>query len=144
MRQERQPLPTHQAAGGILVAGSRVLLERRPAGARVYAACLDIPGGHLEDDETPDQALARELHEELGIELRTLRLATVQDHRDWTSQRLYRHYIYVVGEYDGDLEPRQQQELLWLPVTDAVRQPDINPVTSKALQLCLERRWLEP
>lgn len=46
----------------------RVLMARRPAGKR-HAALWEFPGGKVEPDETPRVALARELREELGIEI---------------------------------------------------------------------------
>jgi 8-oxo-dGTP diphosphatase len=45
----------------------RVLLARRPEGKKM-AGLWEFPGGKLEVGETPEGALARELHEELGIE----------------------------------------------------------------------------
>jgi 8-oxo-dGTP diphosphatase len=48
----------------------RFLLAQRPQG-KVYAGYWEFPGGKVEPGETPLQALARELHEELGIEVTT-------------------------------------------------------------------------
>ena len=45
------------------------LLAQRPAG-KVYAGYWEFPGGKIEAGEAPAAALARELHEELGIEAR--------------------------------------------------------------------------
>lgn len=56
------------AAAVIVRADGDVLLAQRPAG-KAYAGYWEFPGGKLERDETPADALKRELHEELGIDV---------------------------------------------------------------------------
>ncbi len=63
------PVP---AAVAVLTRRGRVLLARRAAAP--YAGTWDLPGGFLEAGETPEQALRRELREELGIRVGRLRL----------------------------------------------------------------------
>ena len=68
--------PTHAAPSRILLVAAaalidregRVLLARRPEGKRL-AGLWEFPGGKIEGLETPEEALARELGEELGIEI---------------------------------------------------------------------------
>jgi len=47
--------------------GNRVLLCHRSASRRWYPDVWDLPGGHVEDGESPGAALVRELREELGV-----------------------------------------------------------------------------
>ena len=54
------------AAAALINDKNEVLLAQRPAGKRL-AGKWEFPGGKLESDESPEQALVRELHEELGI-----------------------------------------------------------------------------
>ena len=61
----------HRVVAGLLRRGDRVLLCHRAAGRRWYPDAWDLPGGHVEDGETPEQALVRELREELGVEVAT-------------------------------------------------------------------------
>lgn len=58
--------PLHVVAGVLRDARGRVLLAQRPQGKQL-AGLWEFPGGKLEPGELPQQALARELHEELGI-----------------------------------------------------------------------------
>ncbi len=58
--------PVDVAVGVLIDAAGRFLLTSRPAG-KVYAGYWEFPGGKLEPGESVEQALARELHEELGI-----------------------------------------------------------------------------
>jgi NAD+ diphosphatase len=63
------PVP---AAGAILMKSGAVLLGRRAAPP--HAGTWDVPGGFLEAGETAEQALRRELREELGIRVGRLKL----------------------------------------------------------------------
>ena len=56
---------------GALVSGRRVLLVHRSAGKRAYPGVWELPGGVVEDGESELEALARELHEELGVDVAT-------------------------------------------------------------------------
>ncbi|HYN40622.1 MAG TPA: (deoxy)nucleoside triphosphate pyrophosphohydrolase [Thermoanaerobaculia bacterium] len=53
---------------GAFVRDGRLLLTQRPE-RDPLAGFWELPGGKVEDDETPEEALAREWHEELGVEV---------------------------------------------------------------------------
>ena len=67
-------------SAAVIVEGARVLLTQRLAGAHL-AGAWEFPGGKVEDGESPAEALARELREEIGVE------ATVGDVVDVTYWR---------------------------------------------------------
>lgn len=54
------------AAAALIDADNRILIQKRPEG-KPHAGFWEFPGGKLEVGETPEQALIRELHEELNI-----------------------------------------------------------------------------
>lgn len=56
---------------GALVRGRRVLLVHRSAHKRAYPGVWELPGGVVEDGESELEALERELHEELGVQVAT-------------------------------------------------------------------------
>ncbi|WP_432492761.1 NUDIX domain-containing protein [Kineococcus gypseus] len=51
----------------VLIEAGRVLLTRRSATRSAYPSCWALPGGYVEDGESEQQALRRELAEELGV-----------------------------------------------------------------------------
>ena len=62
------------AACALVDPDRRVLIAQRPEGKQ-FAGLWEFPGGKVEDGETPEEALIRELREELGIETRSACLA---------------------------------------------------------------------
>ena len=88
----------------------RFLLAQRPPG-KVYAGYWEFPGGKVEAGEPAEQALARELHEELGIEVRAA--------YPWiTREYIYPHghvrlNFYRVLEWAGEPHAREDQAIAW-------------------------------
>jgi 8-oxo-dGTP diphosphatase len=64
---EREKPPVIVSAG-VIVEGARVLLSQRKSGTHL-AGAWEFPGGKVEAGEDPRDALARELREELGIDV---------------------------------------------------------------------------
>jgi 8-oxo-dGTP diphosphatase len=98
------------AAAVIQRADGAFLLARRPAG-KVYAGYWEFPGGKVEAGEPAERALARELHEELGIDVGTA--------YPWIT-RVYayphatvRLNFFRVTAWKGDPHPREDQEIGW-------------------------------
>jgi 8-oxo-dGTP diphosphatase len=65
--------PSLFVVAAILARGDRVLLTRRPPGSS-HAGCWEFPGGKVEAGETPEEAIAREIREELDAEVRPIAL----------------------------------------------------------------------
>lgn len=98
------------AAAVILRADGAYLLAQRPQG-KVYAGWWEFPGGKAERGEPAAQALARELHEELGID--------VQRAYPWLT-RVYayphatvRLNFFRVLAWRGEPHPREDQAIAW-------------------------------
>ena len=115
------------AVGVLLQADGRFLLTSRPEG-KVYAGYWEFPGGKLEAGESVEQALRRELQEELGI---TIGAAQV-----WKTQMvdyppaLVRLHFCKVWDWQGELEMREAQSHAWqtLPVEVVPVLPGTVPV----------------
>jgi len=117
-----------QVAVGVLIRpDGYFLLTTRPAG-KDYAGYWEFPGGKLEQGETVAQALTRELHEELGIE--------VTQCLEWQSECIdYPHalvqlHFYKVLAWQGELQMREGQAFAWqcLPVAVSPLLPGTLPV----------------
>lgn len=93
----------------------RFLLTSRPEG-KVYAGYWEFPGGKLEAGETVEQALQRELHEELGLTIGTAYPWKVEL-MDYPHARVRLHFCKVY-DWVGPFEMREQQQMSWqtLPV----------------------------
>jgi 8-oxo-dGTP diphosphatase len=103
----------HQVVAGLLVASHEVLLCHRSANRRWYPNVWDLPGGHIEEDESPPQTLVRELDEELGIavpEPTGPAFARLQ-HQDFECR------IWIVREWKGvpHLTSDEHDDLAWWP-----------------------------
>ena len=93
-------------------ARERVLLARRTEG-RDLAGLWEFPGGKVDPGETPMQALARELEEELGIHVRETEplICVPQQYRD---KRILLE-VHRVVRYAGKPRDREHQALAWSP-----------------------------
>ncbi len=101
---------TEVAAGVILKPDGQFLLAQRPAG-KAYAGYWEFPGGKIEPGETVAQALARELHEELGLDVRTVHpWLTREYHYPHAWVRL--HFCRVTG-WSGEPQGREGQSFAW-------------------------------
>ncbi|BAP90194.1 NUDIX family pyrophosphatase [Burkholderiales bacterium GJ-E10] len=101
--------PTTHVAVGVLVRGDgAVLLADRPEG-KPYAGYWEFPGGKIEPGESVEAALARELHEELGLHVRASEPWTVIEH-DYPHAYV-RLYFRRVFAWDGVPEPKEGQRL---------------------------------
>jgi len=106
---------------GLLYRDGRILLGKRVAARAFYPSVWDLPGGHCELGESPDQTLDRELQEEIGvIPVLAQPLAEYQV-VDATAGET-RLWVYLVIEWHGEPEnrlPEEHDTLAWFTVDQA-------------------------
>jgi 8-oxo-dGTP diphosphatase len=116
-RQGGLDRPVVDVAVGVLIKpDGEFLLTSRPEG-KVYAGYWEFPGGKFEPGETVQQALARELLEELGIHAHTI-TPWREEMVDYPHALVRLHFCKVLA-WSGDLQMREAQSFAWqrLPVT---------------------------
>lgn len=106
------PAPIHVLAGVLTDARGRVLLARRTEG-RDLAGLWEFPGGKREPGESAEQALARELEEELGIRVELGAPLITVPHR-YPHKRLRLDVRRIAG-WEGTLKGLDGQALAWVP-----------------------------
>lgn len=114
-----------------------VLLAHRHPARRWYPDCWDLVGGHIEPGETPEQAIRRECHEELGV--------TVTRLRPWpivSSDPTIEAHGFIVTEWHGDpanRAPDEHDALAWFPAQALPTLRLADPQLASLLTQLLER-----
>lgn len=100
-------------ACALVDADGRVLMAQRPEG-KSLAGLWEFPGGKMEPGETPEDALIRELREELGIEVAKACLAPLAfASHTYTDFHLLMP-LYVCRRWQGTVQPVEGQALEWV------------------------------
>ena len=101
------------SAVALIDADGRVLLAQRPAG-KSMAGLWEFPGGKVEPGETPEAALIRELHEELGIDTWKSCLAPLTFASHAYSDFHLLMPLFACRRWDGVVQGREGQALAWV------------------------------
>ena len=109
-----------EVAAGIVWRGGACLAAQRPDG-KPMAGYWEFPGGKVEGAERPDQALRRELAEELGIGVRQAALWRTVEHCYAERDLLVRLHFFHVTAFSGEPCPAEGQNLRWISPAEAPR-----------------------
>lgn len=137
--------PIHVVAGVLSDARGRILLARRE-GERELAGLWEFPGGKVEKGEIAREALARELAEEIGVEVEpaAMRPLIAVPHRMASGKRIVLD-VHHIARFKGRARGLESQALAWVqperladysmpgadrPVVAALREPEFCVVTS--------------
>lgn len=109
-------------AAALVNEAGQVLLAQRPQG-KAMAGLWEFPGGKLEPGETPEAALARELHEELKISVDANELEPIT-----FASHAYNNFhllmpLYLLRHWAGSPKPAEGQRLKWVAPQDLHRFP---------------------
>jgi len=115
-----------RVVGAVAVRDGRVLMAQRATGR--FTGFWEFPGGKVEDGESDQVALRRELEEELGVRAAVHQLIAVG--RDGATEL----WCYAV-EFDGEALALEHQALRWVPLAElqALATPPADAPTISAL-----------
>lgn len=100
-------------ACALIDADNRVLIAQRPEG-KALAGLWEFPGGKIDAGERPEQALIRELQEELGVAVKEACLAPLT-----FASHAYEDFhllmpLYICRRWEGTPSSREGQNLAWV------------------------------
>jgi 8-oxo-dGTP diphosphatase len=104
-------------AAALIDVDGRVLLAQRPKG-KALEGLWEFPGGKMDTSERPEDALIRELREELGVEAKAACLAPLT-----FASHTYKDFhllmpLYVCRKWEGFVRPLDGQRLKWVRPKD--------------------------
>ena len=101
------------AACALIDADGRILMSQRPEG-KAHAGLWEFPGGKLEAGERPEDAIVRELREELGVEpcKQCLQPFSFVSHSYPDFDLLMP--LYLCRQWDGFARPQEKQNIRWV------------------------------
>jgi 8-oxo-dGTP pyrophosphatase MutT (NUDIX family) len=116
---------TELSAGGVVVRDDQVAaivpVKRSPRGNRV----LGLPKGHIDGNETPEEAATREVREETGIDAELVeKLGEVRYWYQRQGRRIFKRVLFFLFSYrSGDLADHDAEieEARWMPLEEAVQ-----------------------
>jgi len=137
MKEKNKPLLIVVACA-LINKNNHVLLTQRPAG-KSLAGFWEFPGGKMEEGETPEESLVRELDEELGIKVEARHLEPFNFASYVHADFHLLMPLYLCRRHQGNLYGREGQNLQWVAPEDLGRypMPPADPPLIAALQQLL-------
>ena len=97
----------------MLMKDDQVLAEKRKRTKRVVPGAVALPGGHIEARESPEEALYREVQEEVGIVPVEVAYVCTLLHR---SQEFRKLHYFAVTCWEGEIIPQESESVVWIPL----------------------------
>lgn len=128
------------SAAAMVRGDGRLLLARRPEG-KSMAGLWEFPGGKIEPGESPEEALVRELHEELAV---TARIPDLQPFA-FASHAYERFHllmpVFLCRRWEGEPVPREGQDVAWASAAELRAYP-VPPADAPLVEYFISRSEL--
>ena len=130
-----------QSVTGVVIHENKVLLARHTYGGG--SGKLIVPGGYVEYDESPQQALIREYLEETGVTVEPQDIIGIRfNMHDWYIA-FRAKYVSGVPRSDND----ENSEVIWVDVVEVFDRDDVPELTKKLIRSAISRdeglKWTE-
>jgi 8-oxo-dGTP diphosphatase len=133
---EKNPTTLFVVAAALTNQDGEILLQKRPAG-RQMAGLWEFPGGKVEEGESPESALIRELEEELGVVITGSDVVPFTFASEPLEDRHLLLLLYRCTQWAGEPKALDGQELCWLKPQEMHSLP--MPPADKPLVAALEK-----
>src|SRR3989441_12052754 len=101
-----------ECGSGVLIADGAVLVEKRRADDDADPGLVLLPGGHVEVGESLDQALKREMQEELGVRVEKVAPIRVRYYTASNGERQRIHY-FRIKDWKGKIGSTEAEPVYW-------------------------------
>lgn len=126
-----------ECAAAFIVKDKKVLLGKRSATRSLYPDVWDVFGGHLILGESREDALRRELLEELGIVPTELKFLLTVSEPNPSENGGGQYHFYLVTAFDGkpqNLQPDEHTFIEWFGFKEAIDLPFAHPLYAEMLE----------
>ena len=105
-----------RVTAAIIESGDKILIAQRKSEDDLFGGLWEFPGGKIEDGETPKECMARELKEELEIEVAVGRLIISNKHR--YPNGIFELLVYKVEHISGNFVLNDHDEIKWITIDE--------------------------
>ena len=105
-----------RVTAAILEKDGKILIAKRKTGDKLFAGLWEFPGGKVEEGETPEECMARELKEELDIEVEVVGLITSNKHK--YPHGYFELIAYRVKYISGEIVLNDHDDFKWVTVDE--------------------------
>ena len=97
---------------GIVARGNKFLVERRRLDEKIDPGIVCLPAGHVKPNEGLEDALKREMVEELGIKVKEIKFVCKNFYVASNGEK-QNAYCYLITDYEGEPVCKAAQEIFW-------------------------------